>query len=198
MVEKQVDVSIKCFCQMFPLADHVFQIVCMAMFAIWLGAASPRAKYVVAILPCVAFFSWIVFRCCRKKIISLMLAANEADDDWTAYMAERLSIRPMVVNFRKEHVEASEFAGIIGKSNAAGFAAHQYMHLVVAGYCKIIYRLTHAGICARAPHARARARAHYASAHAYAPTPPPTLRCPRPHTHSRAHAHALSLALAPH
>jgi len=69
----------------------------------------------------------------------------------------------MVVNFSKEHVEASKFAGIIGKSNAAGFDAKQYMHLVVAGYCKIIYRLTHAGTLAPTPTTplqRPRAPAH--------------------------------------
>ena len=138
VVEKQADVSVKCFSKMFSLTDYVWRIVCMAAFAIWLGAAAPNAIYVAAILPCVAFLSCVVFRLTRKKIIRLIIAANEAEDRWTAYMAERLVIRPMVVNFSKEHVEAFEFTDIMAKSNAAAFAAKRYMHLVVAGYCKII------------------------------------------------------------
>jgi len=146
IVERQAESSCACFIKIFTLADHVFQIVCMVVFAIWLGTAAPNAIWLVFVLPCVAFFSWIVFRCTRKRIIRMMSNANEADDGWTAYMAERLSIRPMVVNFNQEHVEAFEFTDILQKSNAAGFAAKQYMHLVVAGYCKFISRLTHAGI----------------------------------------------------
>ena len=108
----------------------------MIAFAIWLGAASPNAKYVVIILPAVACMSGIVFQLTRKKIISLMLHANEADDSWTSYMAERLSIRPMVVNFAKEHVETSEFTEIYSESSSANTKAKRYMHRVTAGYCR--------------------------------------------------------------